>query len=157
MVESTWDESTKRKFLLKLLKEIAVKEPENPIEVPEKLQGFGTIEQDINKCILCGACTRVCQDDAMELEKKIDLDRLFKIPQDSTAKNRVELSNLIKKLMKKEPKNEISVPSELKGIGTPKYDLVKCVACKKCVDICEHEVLTLKLLWDLPQILKNMR
>ena len=91
----------------------------------------------------------------MKLDKKIDLNRLLRIPSDSTAKNRIAISELIKKLMKKEPKNEIIVPDELKGIGTPVYDLKKCVACNKCVEICEHDVLRLIKEWDLPKIFEK--
>lgn len=155
MATSSWDEKTKRQFLLQLIKEIALKEPDQKVEVPEDLQGFGTIEIDESKCILCGACSRVCEESAMILDKKIDLKRLLNISSDSTAKNRIELSNLIKKLMKKEPEKEIIIPEDLKGMGTPVYDLVKCVACNKCVEICEHDVLKLIKEWDLPKIFKD--
>ena len=37
----------------------------------------------------------------------------------------------------------------------PVYDLTKCVACNKCVEICEHDVLKLIKEWDLPQIIEK--
>ena len=155
MSDSSWDEMKKRDFLIELIKEIAVKIPDEKIEVPEDLQGFGTIELEMDKCVSCGACTRVCEDCAMLLEKKFDLKRLLALSDDDTAINRVSLAKLIKNLMKKEPEKEVEVPTELNGIGTPNYDLSKCVACKKCAEICKHDVLKLKLEWDLPQVLEK--
>ena len=155
MSKNIWDEMSKRDYLIALIKDIAVRKPENTIEVPEELQGFGTIEIEEEKCVFCNGCTWVCEDEAMILENKLDLKRLFNIPEDSTAKNKVEFAQLLKNLMKKEPENEISVPIGLKAIGTPCYDLVKCVACKKCVEICKHDVLALKLEWNLIEIFNN--
>ena len=153
MSKNEWENIQKRDYLISLIKDIALKTPEKSVEVPEELQGFGTIEIVEDKCVFCNGCTWVCEDEAMVLENKLDLNRLFKIPEDSSAKNKVELAQILKSMMKKEPKNEILVPFGLKAVGTPTYDLIKCVACKKCVEICKHEVLSLKLEWNLKEIL----
>lgn len=155
MSKKNWEELTKREYLISLIKDIALKEPENNIEVPEELQGFGTINIEEEKCVFCNGCTWVCEDDAMILENKLDLKRVFDIPDDSTAKNKVEFAQLLKSMMKKEPENDVIVPIGLKAIGTPCYDLIKCVACKKCVEICKHEVLSLKLEWNLIKIISE--
>ncbi|MHA1732219.1 MAG: 4Fe-4S dicluster domain-containing protein [Promethearchaeota archaeon] len=155
MIESSWKGEVKRHYLLSLIRDVAVKVPENPVEVPEELQGFGTVVRDMSKCVSCGACSRVCEEDAMVFAKEFDISRVLGLPEDSKAKNMVEIGKLIRSLMKKEPEKNVPVPQVLKGFGTPTYNIENCVACKKCVEICDFDVLSLELTWNLPEIFEK--
>ncbi|MHA1650870.1 MAG: 4Fe-4S binding protein [Candidatus Helarchaeota archaeon] len=152
----TWVEKTKRRYLLELIRKLAVKTPEI-IPVPEELHGFGTVVHDADKCIACGSCTRMCEDEAITLEGTFDLKSLEKLPKDTNAKNRALLAEFIAKLKRKEPENPVPVPEGLLGIGTIGLKLSRCIACKECVRICEYEALSFKEEWNLKDIFAEIQ
>lgn len=67
-----------RKLLADFIEKLKVKEPTNPIKVPEGLLGFGTIEVDLVKCIFCEECYKICQFEAIEKEMVWDLPEIIK-------------------------------------------------------------------------------
>ena len=152
----TWTEKTKRRYLLELIRKLAVKSPEI-IEVPEELHGFGTVVHDAEKCIACGSCTRMCEDEAIRMECIYDLKSLDNLPKDTNATNRTLLAELISKLKRKEPEKPVPVPEGLFGIGTVDLKVSRCIACKECVRICEYDALTFKEEWNLPAILAELQ
>ncbi|MHA1129278.1 MAG: 4Fe-4S binding protein [Candidatus Helarchaeota archaeon] len=152
----TWTEKTKRRYLLELIRKLAIKSP-GIIEVPEELQGFGTVEHDNVKCIACGSCTRMCEDEAIRMECFYDLNTLANLPSDTNATNRTLLAEFINKLKRKEPEKPVPVPLGLLGIGTIDLKLAKCIACKECVRICQYDALTFKEEWNLEEILAEIR
>jgi ferredoxin len=152
----TWTEKTKRRYLLELIQKLLVKSPET-VEIPEELKGFGTVIHDNTKCIACGSCTRMCEDEAIVLGNTFDLKSLGNLPKDTNAKNRVLLAEFINKLKRKEPEKPVSVPEGLLGIGTIKLSLSKCIGCKECVRICEYEALSFKPEWNLKGVLEEIQ
>ncbi|MHA1266322.1 MAG: 4Fe-4S binding protein [Candidatus Helarchaeota archaeon] len=151
----TWVEKTKRRYLLSLIRNLARKTP-GIVQVPEELHGFGTVVHDTTKCIACGSCTRMCEDEAIFLNRTFDLNSLSDIPADSKAKNRVLLAQFINKLKMKEPEKPVTVPEGLIGIGTIDLKLSRCIACKECVRICDFDALSMKLEWNLEAILAEL-
>ena len=152
----TWTEKTKRRYLLDLIRKLAVKTPEL-LEVPEELKGFGTVVHDATKCIACGSCTRMCEDEAIILENKFDLNSLKNLSKDSNATNRILLAEFIEKLKKKEPEKPVSVPKGLLGIGTINLKLSNCIACKECIRICDYDALSMKNEWNLKEIFAEIK
>ncbi len=152
-----WTEKTKRRYLLELIRKIAVKTPDDVVEVPEGLKGFGTVIYENEKCIACGSCTRMCEDEAIILENTFDLNSLKNLPEDTNAINRALLSEFINKLKTKEPEKPIKVPEGLQGIGTINLSLSRCIFCKECVRICKYEALSKKNEWDLKAILEEIQ
>ncbi len=66
----------KRRELLTTLLRLAIKQPENPVPVPDDVQGFGMIvKQDLKagNCLACQKCVDVCEDDAIRLNGVFDL------------------------------------------------------------------------------------
>ena len=152
----TWIEKTKRRYLLDLIRKLAVKTPEI-VAVPKELKGFGTVVHDATKCIGCGSCTRMCEDEAIVLKNAFDLNSLKNLPKDTNAKNRVLLAEFINKLKRKEPEKPVTVPEGLLGIGTVKVSLSRCIGCKECVRICDYDALTMKPEWDLREIMAEIQ
>lgn len=152
----TWTEKTKRRYLLNMIRKLAVKAPET-IKIPEELKGFGTVVYDATKCIACGSCTRMCEDEAIVLNNIFDLNSLKNIPKDTNAKNRVLLAEFINKLKRKEPEKPVAVPEGLLGIGTVKLNLSRCIACKECIRICDYDALSMKPEWDLKEIMAEIQ
>lgn len=152
----TWTEKTKRRYLLNLIKKLAVSTP-GIVHVPKELSGFGTVVYDVNKCIACGACTRMCEDKAIVCENSFDLNALKNLPKDSKATNRILLAKFIDKLKKKEIQKSVPVPEGLLGFGTIGLKISNCIACKECVRICEYDALSMKDEWNLNQILAELK
>ncbi|NVM28733.1 MAG: 4Fe-4S dicluster domain-containing protein [Candidatus Helarchaeota archaeon] len=152
-----WSEKTKRRYLLELIRKIAVKSPDDVVEVPEGLKGFGTVIYENAKCIACGSCTRMCEDEAIAMENTFDLTSLKNLPEDSKATNRTLLAEFIDKLKMKEPEKPVKVPEGLLGIGTINLSLSRCIFCKECVRICQYESLSTKPEWDLKAILEEIQ
>lgn len=151
----TWVDKTKRRYLLSLIRKLAVTSP-GIIEVPEELQGFGTVVYDNTKCVVCGSCTRMCEDEAIFFDKTFDLNTLKNLPKDSNAKNRLLLAEFINKLKMKEPEKPVAVPEGIVGIGTIDLKLSRCIACRECVRVCEYDALSMKEEWNLEAILAEL-
>ncbi len=64
---------SKKKRILNLIKDIAVKTPKDPVWVPELVEGYGRVVIDRDKCIGCGNCERNCSGDALHVEKILGL------------------------------------------------------------------------------------
>lgn len=152
----TWVEKTKRRHLLEIIRKLAVRAPET-VMVPEELKGFGTVVHDATKCIACGSCTRMCEDEAIVFKNVFDLNTLKNLAKDTKAKNRALLAEFINKLKRKEPEKPVAVPEGLLGIGTVKLNLSRCIACKECVRICDYDALTMKPEWDLKEIMAEIQ
>lgn len=153
-MESFWKSQIKREYLVSLINKLKVCEPSEPIVVPEKLKGFGTIIHDMEKCVSCGSCTNMCEDNAIYFLKNFDLNRLKKLPSDSKLENRKILADLINKLKVKEPQQPISVPEGLRGFGTIELNPAKCIFCEECYRVCRFEAISKESRWNLPKILK---
>lgn len=67
-----------RKLLGEFIEKLKVKEPAKPINVPEGLLGFGTIDLDPVKCIFCEECYKICQFEAIEEERTWNLPEIIK-------------------------------------------------------------------------------
>ncbi|MHA1593693.1 MAG: 4Fe-4S binding protein [Candidatus Baldrarchaeia archaeon] len=151
---------TKRVLLLNLLRELAIKEPEGPIEVPEGLEGFGEVHYNPAACIACGKCINVCEDDALSLENVLDLS-IFLDPHlnidEIRSENRRILVELIRKLAKRMPERAIIVPDGIPGFGTIRYKRVFCTACKKCVEACTEGAIRILPIFNLKAIFEEMR
>jgi ferredoxin len=152
----TWAEKTKRRYLLDMIRKLAVRAAET-IKIPEELKGFGTIVHDATKCIACGSCTRMCEDEAIVFQSIFDLNTLKNLAKDTKAKNRALLAEFINKLKRKEPEKPVAVPEGLLGIGTIKMNLSRCIACNECVRICDYDALSMKPEWDLKEILAEIQ
>lgn len=63
----------KKNVILNLIKELALKEPENPIETPDLVFGYGKVIIDEEKCIGCGNCERYCSGQALKVKMKIEV------------------------------------------------------------------------------------
>lgn len=150
----------KRKKILQLIKEIAVKEPNNSIPVPEGLKGFGFIEWSAFKCSFCNKCVEICPEDALTSEKILDLPKVYAAPDsvnNARALNRALLWSFIKKLAVKAPVDTVKVPDELEGFGRIIFHPENCTACNKCVEICPEDALKLLPMFNLPEIFKKIK
>ncbi len=153
-MEDFWKNRTKREYLIALINKVKVLEPSASVQVPEKLKGFGTILHDVEKCVSCGSCTNMCEDNAIYFLKNYDLNRLKKIPPESKLENRKVLADLIDKLKVKEPLQPIAVPEGLRGFGTIELNPAKCIFCEECYKICRFEAVSKEAKWNLAKILK---
>lgn len=153
-------EDTKREFLYKMIKNLALKMPEKPIPVPEKLQEFGRLEQDVKKCTGCKKCEEICPEKAIEFSKLLDLPVIFEAIRKSPEKDdgckvakRRLLYETISKIAIKPPSKPIPVPEGLREFCKMDYKIKKCATCDKCQNICPEKAISIVKELDLPTIL----
>lgn len=143
----------KREHLRKLLRKLIIIEPQNPIEVPELVDGFGTIEIDTVNCTSCGACVRACKSQALVFEREFDMETLRKQANDDKFENRQILLELIEKLNPEASEPCFKVPVDLLGFGKLKLFLKNCIFCGDCVSVCSFEAISAKRFLDLKEFL----
>ena len=63
----------KRMELLDAIRAIAVKTPENDVEVPDAVVGFGTIDYKAQTCSACKKCILACEPGALDMEDSLNM------------------------------------------------------------------------------------
>lgn len=146
----------KRERFIEKLKHIAIQTPTNDIEVPEKVEGFGTIEYKAQTCSACKKCIEACEPAALDFDLRLILPDYVEatIPEEGfRSKNRESLVTLLQTLKQDGEVQAISVPAGLSGYGMPDWAAEKCIACSKCIEACPEDCLTLKKVYKLPEII----
>jgi coenzyme F420-reducing hydrogenase delta subunit/NAD-dependent dihydropyrimidine dehydrogenase PreA subunit len=147
---------SKRNSFIEKLRSIAVQTPTVVIDVPQKVEGFGTILYKPQTCSACKKCIEVCEVDALDIEMTLNLPEYLTatIPEEGyRAKNRQSLITLLHELKQNGDVQAISVPIGLSGYGSITWQIDKCIACNKCVEICPEECLTLEKTYNLPEVI----
>ncbi len=132
-------EASKRIFLYNMIKNLALRRPENVITVPEGLEEFGKIEFNPSKCIGCKKCEEICPEKAIDSIRELDLSAILKTSMDQTderSTKRQRLYETLTKIARKSPSKPISIPEGFEGFYKMQYDPKKCVFCEKCRDVC---------------------
>jgi coenzyme F420-reducing hydrogenase delta subunit/formate hydrogenlyase subunit 6/NADH:ubiquinone oxidoreductase subunit I len=130
---------SKRAFLYNMIKNLALRRPENAIPVPEGLEEFGKIEFNPSKCIGCKKCEEICPEKAIDSIRELDLPTILKTPmeqKDGRITKRQRFYEVLSKIAQKSPSKPISIPEGLEGFYKMQYDPKKCVFCEKCREIC---------------------
>ncbi len=150
---------SKREDFIKKLRSIAVKTPTGILEVPQKVEGFGTIAYKPSTCSACKKCIEVCEVDALDLEMTLNLPEYLQaqIPEDGfRSKNRQSLISLLHELKQNGNVQAISVPMGLPGYGSITWQIDRCIACNKCVEICPEDCLSLEKVYNLPAVIGDI-
>lgn len=148
----------KRMKLLDEIRSIAVKTPENDIEVPEKVVGFGTIEYKAQTCSACKKCILACEPGALDMDPTLNMPDYVRatIPMEGfRSKNRETLVGLLQNLKQDYDFGDVqavAVPDGLTGYGSIAWSAQQCIACEKCIEACPENCLTLKKIYKLPEI-----
>ncbi len=151
-------EGKKRRELIKTLMKIAIKPPENPVPVPEDVQGFGMIvkkEDRTGSCLSCQKCVEICEDDAIHLKNVFDLVAFLQLSKDQLENmpaKKQTLFHVLKKLALRNPEGEVEIPEDMTSFGDIEVFAPNCIACMKCVEICPELLLEKLNLFDLPTI-----
>ncbi|MGY5874156.1 MAG: hydrogenase iron-sulfur subunit [Candidatus Thorarchaeota archaeon] len=146
----------KRERLIQKIRNIAVQNPVRILDVPEKVEGFGSISYNPASCSACVKCIEVCEVDALELEDSVQLPGYLDavIPEGGfRSKNRESLISLLQTLKQDGEVQAISVPVGLYGYGSIAWSAQKCIACNKCVEICQEDCLELEKKYDLVSVI----
>ena len=149
-------EIEKRNRLLSKLRNLATITPVNEVVVPEKVEGFGTINYLPEKCSFCKKCIEACEPIALDLDFTVSLPEYVKaiIPHEGfRSKNRETLVTLLQTLNQNGEVQAISVPEGLAGYGTILWDAKSCIACSKCIEACPEDCLSLDKRYLLPEII----
>ncbi|MFW9961959.1 MAG: 4Fe-4S dicluster domain-containing protein [Candidatus Sifarchaeia archaeon] len=126
------------------------------------LLGFGTIEWELTKCLGCKSCEIACPEDAIELESRIEIPKLFEISDDALSQlpsNRSLFYKTVQSLATVKPSKDITLEKDAPGFGSVEVDLWLCVACRTCVRRCpgpEGGALELELKWNLPEVVRQI-
>ena len=147
------EKDDKRDILRQILTKLIIREPKDLIEVPELVQGFGTIILDSDKCISCGACTRVCKSKALIYDLTFNMKILRKQAEDPRFKKRRILLDLIKKLNDKISTANFKVPEGLLGFGKIQLVQKNCIFGKECIPVCPYDALSAKKIWNVKEFL----
>jgi F420-non-reducing hydrogenase iron-sulfur subunit len=146
----------KRERLIQKIRNIAVKTPTRVLDVPEKVEGFGTIVYGPPSCSACKKCIEACEVEALDLEEIVRLPDYLNavIPEEGfRSKNRESLISLLQTLKQNGDVQAISVPSGLPGYGSISWSAQRCIACNKCVEACKEDCLTLEKTYDLVSVI----
>lgn len=146
----------KRERLIQKIQNIAVKTPTQILEVPEKVEGFGSISYRPPSCSACMKCIEACEVEALELEPLVRLPEYLNvvIPEEGfRSKNRESLISLLQSLKQNGETQTISVPTGLPGYGSISWSSQKCIACNKCVEACKEDCLSLEKTYDLVSVI----
>ena len=87
----------KRERLIQKIRNIAVQTPTRILDVPEKVEGFGSVSYTPPSCSACKKCIEVCEVDALELDASVRLPDYLSavIPEEGfRSKNRESLISL---------------------------------------------------------------
>lgn len=140
------EEINKREFLYEMLRNLALKKPEKPIQVPDGLEEFGSVEYNLAKCIGCKKCEEVCPEKAVEFIDEFDLPAILRgvtVNKERRTIKRRLLYETIARIAVKQPSKAISIPEGLEEFGKMRYLPKKCVICEKCSDICPEKALSI--------------
>ncbi len=146
----------KRERLIQKIRNIAVQTPTQILEVPEKVEGFGSISYLPPSCSSCKKCIEACEVEALDLEPTVRLPDYLDavIPEEGfRSKNRESLVSLLQSLNQNGETQIISVPSGLPGYGSITWFAQRCIACNKCVEACPEDCLTLEKTYDLVSVI----
>ena len=146
----------KRERLIQKIRNIAVQTPTRILNVPEKVEGFGSIRYRPPSCSACKKCIEACEVDALELDTIVRLPEYLSaaIPEEGfRSKNRESLISLLQTLKQNGETQAISVPTGLSGYGSIIWSPQKCIACNKCVEACQEDCLTLEKTYDLVSVI----
>jgi len=134
--------------LYNMIKNLALRRPENAITVPEGLEEFGKIEFNLSKCIGCKKCEAICSEKVIDSIRELDLPTILKTSmdqKDGLITKHQRLYEVLTKIARKSPSKPISIPEGLEGFYRMQYDPKKCVFCEKCRDIClEKTIINVK-------------
>jgi coenzyme F420-reducing hydrogenase delta subunit/ferredoxin len=150
------EEITKREFLYLIVKNLARKKPEKPVQVPEGLQEFGTVKCDFSKCIGCKRCEETCPEKAIEFAREFDLPTILRtVTQTNGGKvtKRRLLYETLARIAVKQPSKPIPIPEGMEEFCKMHYVPKKCVVCDKCSNICPEKAINIVRELDLPAIL----
>lgn len=67
-----------RKKMYQLIKKLAIKQPERPIELPKGALGFGDIKYNPLNCIACRKCEEVCPNSALTFQELWNFPQILK-------------------------------------------------------------------------------
>jgi len=146
----------KRERLIQKIRNIAVQTPTQILEVPDKVEGFGSISYRPPSCSACKKCIEACEVEALELEASVRLPDYLKaaIPEAGfRSKNRESLISLLQALNQNGETQVLSVPTGLPGYGSIIWSAQRCIACNKCVEACPEDCLTLEKMYDLMSVI----
>ncbi len=149
----------KRERLIQKLRNIAVQTPTAILEVPEKVEGFGSIKYRPEPCSVCKKCIEACEVEALDIDFTVQLPAYLDatIPEGGfRSKNRETLISLLQTLKGEGDVQAISVPTGLAGYGSVVWFTEKCIACNKCVEACPEDCLDLEKQYDLPTIIGDV-
>ncbi len=68
----------KRAIIYQLIMEIAVKDLEGYVEVPEGLPGYGSVKHNEDLCISCRKCVDLCPTGALSFECEFDMKKIWR-------------------------------------------------------------------------------
>ncbi|MFX0093653.1 MAG: hypothetical protein ACFFBD_18015, partial [Candidatus Hodarchaeota archaeon] len=156
MIKKTPEVNLKRKKIFEMITKLACKMPENPIEVPEGLEGFGTIEINNFTCISCHKCKDLaCEWDAiiqntdLPLKDYLSYEKIDDLP----INRRILLERLKTVFDEVDLSVSINVPVSIFNLGGMKISRRNCVSCQKCVEICPTESMVFKPYFHLAEVL----
>lgn len=134
--------NVKREKIFEMITKLACKVPKEPIEVPEGLEGFGTIEHNLMTCVSCNKCKDLaCEWNAITQNLELSLKDYLSYDQIETLPtNRKILFERLKKIANNsEPIKNVSIPEKIFFLGGMTISRANCVHCKKCEEICPTE------------------
>ncbi len=146
----------KHEKLLNKIRHIAVRTPTKDIEVPQNVEGFGTIKYSAQTCSACKKCIEACEPLALDFDMTMQLPDYLRVtvPMEGfRSKNREALVTLLQTLQTSGDVQAIPVPTDLPGYGSISWSAERCIACSKCIDTCPEDCLELEKRYLLPEII----